>query len=155
MIIPRSGRHRSLRRCGSGRSSKAATEDGYVTIWMLLWTPVLLVGLAAIVDYGAAIQARALASDVALGAARAGAAEVESVTGAGPRINAPAAVASATGYVAEAAGRSPQRTGLTATYSTGPDAVTVTVTVSYEPWLLRNITGTFTRAETAQMQVGR
>ena len=126
-----------------------------MTIWMLLWTPVLLVGLAAIVDYGAAIRARALASDVAMGAARAGAAEVVSITGEGPQIDSPAAVARASAYVTDAAGRAPQGTSLTAAYSTGPATVTVTVTVTFEPWLLRNMTDTFTRTETAQMQVGR
>ncbi len=130
-------------------------DDGYVTIWMLLWTPVLIAGLVAIVDYGAAIQARALASDVAIGAARAGAAQVVSVAGEGPRIDTDPALATATGYVTEADARAPERIGLTATYQIAPDTVTVTVTVTYDPWLLDTMTNTFTRTETAQMQVGR
>ncbi|MGF1599259.1 MAG: pilus assembly protein TadG-related protein [Acidimicrobiales bacterium] len=137
------------------RGMSQGGEDGYVTIWMLLWTPVLIAGLVAIVDYGAAIQARALASDVAVGAARAGAAQVVSVAGAGPQIDPDPALANAAGYVAEADARAPERMGLTAAYQIEPDTVTVTVTVTYDPWLLDTMTNTFTRTEQAQMQVGR
>ncbi len=136
-------------------SSLRGSEDGYVTIWMLLWTPVLVAGLATIVDYGAGIQARALASDAAIGAARAGAAQVVSVTGEGPAIDNPAALASAADYVAQANREAPNRVDLAGSYRIDADTVEVTVTVTYDPWLLETMTTTFTRNERAQMQVGQ
>jgi Flp pilus assembly protein TadG len=134
---------------------RLGSEDGYVTIWMLLWLPVLLLGLAMIVDYGASIQTRALASDVALGAARAGAVEVVSVAKAGPEVDGPAAVTNAAAYVTQAQHQAPAGVTLTATYQTTADTVTVTVTATYDPRFLRTMTATFTRTEQAQIQAGR
>lgn len=130
-------------------------EDGSVTVWMLLWTPVLVLCLGLIVDYGAAIQARALASDVAVGAARAGAVEVVSVTGEGARIDPAAALAAASAYVADSRRGAPDRVSLRATYQVAGDSVEVTVTATYEPRILDSMTGTFTRTERAELQVGQ
>lgn len=146
-----------LRRARQARpaSPVRGSEDGYVTIWMLLWTPVLVVGLATIVDYGAGIQARALASDAAIGAARAGAAQVVSVTGEGPAIDNRSALASAADYVAQANQEAPDRVDLVGAYEIDADTIEVTVTVTYDPWLLDTMITTFTRTERAQMQVGQ
>lgn len=131
------------------------SERGSVTIWMLLWTPVLVLCIGAIVDYGAAIQTRALAADVALGTARAGAVQVVSVTGEGPEIDSHSAVAAAAAYVAEAQRRAPAGVELTATYEPTVRSMTVTVTARYQPRLLRTVDGTFTRTETAELRVGQ
>lgn len=144
----------SLLRGSPTRPTRRA-EAGSVTIWMLLWIPILVVCVGAIVDYGAAIQTRALAADVALGASRAGAVEVVSVTGEGPQIDSRTAVASAADYVAAAQRRAPAHVILTATYQPGADTMTVTVTANYEPQLLRTVGGTFTRTEVARMKVGQ
>ncbi len=126
-----------------------------MTIWMLLWTPVLVLCLGMIVDYGGALQARALASDVALGAARAGAVEVVSVTGQGVRIDQPAAGDAVAAYVAEAQALAPDGISLTASHRTAADAVEVTVTAAYDPRILDSMAGTFTRTEKVEMRAGQ
>jgi Flp pilus assembly protein TadG len=124
-----------------------------VTIWMLLWIPVLALGLGAIVDYGAAIGTRAFASDAAFGAARAGAVHLVAVTGQGAALDQPDAETAALVYIDQV--ERPPRVELAATVTTTPTAVTVTVTASYQPRLITGMASTFTRTETAEVQLGQ
>jgi Flp pilus assembly protein TadG len=120
---------------------------------MLLWTPVLALGLGAIVDYGAAIDTRAFASDAAFGAARAGTVHVIAEAGRGPALDQNAAVTAANAYLDQV--DPPPRVDLTATVDTTATTVTVTVTVNHHPRLITGMASTFTRTETAEMQVGQ
>jgi Flp pilus assembly protein TadG len=120
---------------------------------MLLWIPVLALGLGAIVDYGAAIETRAFASDTAFSAARTGAVHVAAVTGQGTVLDQPAAAAAALAAVEQT--EPPPRVELTATVDTTATTVTVTVTATYEPRLIHGMAATFTRTETAELQIGQ
>lgn len=148
---PRAGSLR-VRSWARGRV-EVGDDRGDVTIWMLFWIPVLVLGFATVVDYGGAIRARSFTSDAALGASRAGAVEVVSITGEGPRLREAEALAAAQAYIA--AIDVPDNMTISATYSTAPDAMVVTVTTVYDPLLLEGMNKSFTRTEVARIEVGQ
>lgn len=142
------GLRRLARRFASG-----GDDRGDVTIWMLFWIPVLILGFGTVLDYGGAIRARSFTSDAALGASRAGAVEVVSITGEGPRLREAEALAAARAYIA--AIDVPDNMTLSATYATAPDAMVVTVTTVYDPLLLEGMNKSFSRTEVATVEVGQ
>lgn len=132
---------------------RVRSDRGDVSIWMLLWVPVLVLGFSTVVDYGGAVRTRAFASDAALGASQAGAIEVQTVTGGGAQLRQPEALAAAQAYVA--AIDVPERTSITATYAVSPTEVAVTVTAVYDPVFLAGIDKSFTRTELAEVVSGQ
>lgn len=127
-----------------------AAEAGHVTVLMVMMAPILIFGFVGILwDGGQGVNRRAEVGDVAFGAARAGATQVDS-NGAGISLNAAKAVEQANAYLA----RYPDVTG---SVSVSGFLVTVTTEGSYDPAFMGAVgvdTWTFDASHTADAQLG-